>query len=83
MSQKVILSATKLQSTYMTFRSIISHNNPYILQRWSVGLFTLPQNFKKILDEAPAEKTSEEAKDKRGEVVEDQGIKVICVGLSR
>ena len=46
-------------------------------------MFTLPQNFKKILDEAPAEKTSEEAKDKRGEVVEEQGIKVICVGLSR
>ena len=67
----------------MAFRSIISHNNPNILQRWSIGLFTLPQNFKKILDEAPAEKTSEEAEDKRGKVVEEQGIKVICVGLSR
>ena len=47
-------------------------------QRWSVGLFTLPQNFKTILDEAAAK--NETIQDKKGE---EEGIKVICVGLSR
>ena len=51
-------------------------------QRWSVGLFTLPQNFKTILDEASEKKALKEVKDKKGNMSEE-GIKVICVGLSR
>ena len=52
-----------------------------------MGLFTLPHNFKTILDESWEEealvdvKILEEAGE--GKTVEQGGIKVICVGLSR
>ena len=52
-------------------------------QKWSVGLFTLPQNFKTILDEGSTKKAPEDTEEKRGKVEEEEGIKVICVGLSR
>ena len=52
-----------------------------------MGLFTLPHNFKTILDESWEEealvdvKILEEAGE--GKTVEQGGIKVICLGLSR
>ena len=63
-------------------------------QRWSVGLFTLPHNFKTILDESwEGEAMVEERENSwdvknleeegEGKTVEQGGIKVICVGLSR
>ena len=65
-------------------------------QRWSVGLFTLPHNFKTILDESWEEEALVEEREKSwdekifeeegenfGKSVEQGGIKVICVGLSR
>ena len=63
-------------------------------QRWSVGLFTLPHNFKTILDESWEEEALVEERENswdvkileeegEGKTVEQGGIKVICVGLSR
>ena len=61
-----------------------------------MGLFTLPHNFKTILDESWEEEALAEEREKSwdekileeegenfGKSVEQGGIKVICVGLSR
>ena len=45
-------------------------------QQWSVGLITLPHNFKTILDKT--EKPQDENNNSS-----DSGLKVVCVGLSR
>ena len=59
-----------------------------------MGLFTLPHNFKTILDESWEEEALVEGRENswdvkileeegEGKTVEHGGIKVICVGLSR